>query len=179
VLNSRNQLDSLYAIFRGMIRQEIDQTPGFRELTGRSELPANAEAEKAVLGAMMLDNTVNLAEVDADNFSLDSHRRIWLAMGALMEAGKPVDFITLQEQMGDGVKEIGGVAYLASLTEGLPRLPRVSEYIAIVQEKAKLRRIMQACTEAIKACQEQRQSASEIVGQLGVALKGIKRGNGK
>ncbi len=177
--SSRNQLDSLYAILRGMIRHEIDQTPGFRELTGRSDLPANVDAEKAILGAMMLDNAVNLAEVEEDVFSLDSHRRIWLAMDVLMEAGKPVDIVTLAEQMGEGVKDIGGVAYLASLTEGLPHLPRVSEYIAIVQEKAKLRRIMQACTDAIKACQEQRESAAEIVGHLGVALKGIKKGNGK
>ena len=177
--NSRNHLDSLYAILRGMIRQEIYQTPGFRELTGRSELPANVDAEKAILGAMMLDNTVNLAEVEADCFSLDSHRRIWLAMDSLMQAGKPVDIVTLKEQMGESIKEIGGVAYLASLTEGLPHRPVVSEYVAIVQEKAKLRRIMQACTDAIKACQEQREQSAEIVGQLGIALRGIKKGNGK
>ena len=171
-----NQASNLYAILRGMIRAEIDQTPGFRELTGRSERPANVDAERAILGAMMLDNTVNLAEVEVDNFSVASHRRIWLAMDALMEAGRPVDIVTLQEQMGDGIKEIGGVAYLASLTEGLPRLPRVSEYIAIVREKAKLRRIMGACVEAIKACREQQEPAAEIVRQLGVALKGIRKG---
>ncbi len=171
------QSDSLYAILRGMIRHEIDQTPGFRELTGRSDLPANVDAEKAILGAIMLDNTVNLAKVEADCFSLDSHRRIWTAMYALMEGGKPVDIVTLAEQMGESVKEIGGVAYLASLTEGLPMRPAISEYEAIVQEKAKLRRIMQACTDAIKTCQEQRESAAEIVGQLGVALKGIRKGS--
>ena len=175
--SSRNHLDSLYAILRGMIREEIDHTPGFRELTGRSELPANLDAETAILGAMLLDNTVNLAEVEADNFLLDSHRRIWAAMDALMEAGNPVDLITLQERLGEkGIKEIGGVAYLCSLTEGLPRLPRVGEYIAIVQEKAKLRRVMAACVDAIKSCQEQQKPAAEIVGHLGVALKGIRKG---
>ena len=173
------QLDSFYSILREMIREEIDRTPGFRELTGRSEFPANLEAEKAILGAMMLDNTANLAEVAADNFSLDSHRRIWAAMDALIKAGKPVDLITLQDQMGDAVKEIGGVAYLFSLTEGLPRLPRVSEYVAILQEKYKLRMIMLGCSDAIKACQEQQESSSEIVGKLGISLKGIKKGNSK
>ena len=48
--------DSLYTILRGMIREEIDQTPGFRELTSRSDLPAAIDAEKAILGAIMLDN---------------------------------------------------------------------------------------------------------------------------
>lgn len=168
---------NLYAILRGMIREEIDQTPGFRELAGRSDLPANIHAETTILGAVLLDNTVNLAGVEASNFSLDSHRRIWAAMDALMQVGKPVDIVTLAEAIGeDGVKDIGGVAYLASLTEGLPRRPVVSEYIAIVLEKAKLRRVMAACLEAIKACQEQRESAAEIVGKLGVALKGIRNG---
>ena len=49
--SSRNQLDSLYSIFRSMIREEIDRTPGFRELTLESGLPASIEAEKAILGA--------------------------------------------------------------------------------------------------------------------------------
>ena len=175
--SSHDKLDSLYAILRGMIREEIDQTPGFRELTGRSELPANVEAEKAILGAMLLDNTVNLAELEAECFSLDSHRRIFVAMDGLINAGRSVDIVTLPHQLGESVKAIGGVAYLASLTEGLPRLPRVSEYIAIVQEKAKLRRIMAACVEAIKACQEQREPAADIVGQFGIALKGIRKGS--
>ena len=169
--------DSLQAILRQMIREEIDRTPGFRELTGRSALPANIEAEKTILGAIMLDNQAEVAGIEDDFFSLDSHRRIWNAMVELIQAGKPVDIITLQEQMGESVKEIGGVAYLASLTEGLPRCPVNNEYIAIVQEKAKLRRIMAACLDAIKACQEQRETAGEIVGQLGVALKGIRKGS--
>lgn len=175
--SSRNQIDSLYAIFRDLIRAEIAQTPGFRELTGRSELPANVDAEKAILGAMLLDNLVNVADVEADCFSLESHRHIWTAMDALMKAGKSVDIVTLAEHLGEGVKEIGGVAYLAGLTEGLPRRLAVGEYVAIVMEKAKLRRIMQGCTEAIKACQEQREAAAEIVGQLGVNLKGIRKGS--
>ena len=65
----------------------------------------------------------------------------------------------------------------------LPRSPRdcrgsreCLSTSAIVQEKAKLRRVMAACLEAIKACQEQRESAADVVGKLGVALKGIRGG---
>ncbi len=177
----RSRQDSLYTILRGMIREEIDQTPGFRELTGRSDLPANMQAETTILGAVMLDNAAHAEtkELIPEDFSLESHRRIYLHMSYLIDGRHAVDLVTLAEAFGENIKEIGGVAYLASLTEGLPRRPVISEYIAIVQEKAKLRRIMSACTEAIKACQEQRQTASDIVGQLGVALKGIKKGNGK
>jgi replicative DNA helicase len=167
--------DSLYAVLRGMIREEIDRTPGFRELTSCSELPASIDAEKAILGSIMLDNTVNLAEIEEGDFALDSHRRIFGAMNALMEAGNPVDIVTLKDRMGEHVKEIGGVAYLACLTEGLPRLPRVSVYIAIVKEKANLRRIWEGCEAAIKECKEQSHTSAEIVKQLGVALRGIRR----
>jgi len=172
--------DSLYTILRGMIREEIDRTPGFRELTGRSDLPASVDAEKAILGAVMLDNAAmgELKGLEPDNFSLDSHRRIFVRMAGLLEAFQSVDIVTMGESFGqDAIKEIGGVAYLASLTEGLPMRPAIKEYIAIVKEKAKLRRIMTACTEAIKACQEQRETAAEIVAQLGVALKGIRKGS--
>ena len=178
--SSRNQLDSLYAILRNMIREEINQTPGFRELTLESGFPSAVDAETAILGAVMLDNAAHAEigeKLTSEDFSLDSHRRIFLSMSQLADAKRPVDIVTLKDHMGESVKEIGGVAYLAGLTEGLPRRPRVSEYIAIVQEKAKLRRIMGACSIAIKACQEQRESAADVVAQLGVALKGIRKGS--
>ena len=106
----------------------------------------------------------------------ESHRLIFGKMRELTT----IDGVTLSNAFGEkGLKEIGGSAYLCDLTMGLPRRPRVGEYVVIVQEKAKLRRIMGACLEAIKACQEQHEPAAEIVGQLGVALKGIKKGNGK
>ena len=165
-----------------MIREEINLTPGFRELTSCSKLPANIDAEKTILGAILLDNTAHseaAEKLKEDDFSLESHRRIFQRMSELMDAQKAVDIVTLCEKMGQQeVKEIGGTAYLASLTEGLPRRLRVAEYTAIMQEKAKLRRIIGACTEAIKTCQDQREPASEIVGHLGLALKGIRKTGG-
>ena len=179
--NSRNSLDSLYTIFRAMIRQEIDQTPGFRELTSRSTLPASVDAERTILGAILLDSQslheARGKKLEAGDFSLDSHRRIFARMCTLSEAQHAIDLITVSEEL-DRNKElqaIGGPAYLSSLTEGLPRRLSIGEYIAIVHEKAKLRRIMAACLEAIKACQEQQETAADIVGQLGIALKGIRK----
>lgn len=167
--------DSLYTILRGMIRQEIDQTPGFRELTSHSDLPANEHAERTILGAVLLDNDA-MPDMLAADYCLESHRKIFSKMVELR--GHSIDIVTLAHELGEqGVKEIGGVAYLASLTEGLPRRPVIEEYVKIVQEKAKLRRIMAACMDAIKACQEQRESASDVVGKLGVALKGIRKGS--
>ena len=49
--NSRDKLDSLYVILRGMIREEID------ELSARSDLPSSLRSEVSILGAVLLDNT--------------------------------------------------------------------------------------------------------------------------
>ena len=68
-------------------------------------LPASVDAERAVLGAILLDisNSVypQAAEyLQADDFSLDSHRRIYLRMMELAESGRAIDFVTLTEQLG-------------------------------------------------------------------------------
>ena len=118
-------------------------------------LPANFDAEKTILGAILLDNSAHseaVEKLEPDDFALNSHRRIFLRMGELMDTHRAVDIVTLAEQLRatKEIAEIGGVAYLASLTEGLPRRPAVKEYIRIVKEKAQLRRIL-AIAEHIKA----------------------------
>ena len=142
-------------------------------------LPANTHAERTILGAILLDNADHAeaaATLDSEDFSLDSHRRIFLRMTELMNENHAVDIVTLAEKLAfcKETDSIGGVAYLASLTEGLPRRPRLKEYIAIVKEKAKLRRIMVACSAAYAQAEEQSTTASDIVEHLGIDVRGIK-----
>ena len=87
-------------------------------------LPASVEAERAVLGAILLDNLTYSQAAEhllADDFSLDSHRRIYLRMMELAESSRPIDFVTLTEQLGQHkeIEAVGGVAYVTSLTDGL------------------------------------------------------------
>ena len=98
-------------------------TPDFTLERG---LPANLDAERSILGAILLDNLAfnEAAEkIRAEDFSLDSHRRIYTRMAELIDAGRAVDIVTLSDELArrKEVEAIGGVAYLASLTEGLPR----------------------------------------------------------
>jgi replicative DNA helicase len=148
------------------------------------EFPVNEEAEKTILGAILLDNA-DFAEarksLTAEDFSLDSNRRIFLRMSELMERGISADIVTLANEMArhkeNDVREIqtvGGVAYLASLTEGLPRRPVIGNYIAIVKEKAFLRRIIGVCEQATSKANEQHDTAAQIVKFMGENLKGIK-----
>jgi replicative DNA helicase len=131
-------------------------------------LPASVEAERAILGAVLLDNSAypQAAEfLRAEDFSLDSHRRIYLRMMELAESGRAIDFVTLTEQLGQHkeIEAVGGVAYVTSLTDGLPRVKNIEQYVKIVKDKALLRGLIHAATSAIQKAYEQEAPAEEII----------------
>src|SRR3954454_15255716 len=138
-------------------------------------LPANIDAEKTILGAILLDNAAHSEaseKIDADDFSLDSHRRIFLRISDLMNSQRAVDIVTLAEELARNkeVESVGGVAYLASLTEGLPRRPVIEEYIKIVKDKSLLRRLMMICSQAIARAADQSETALEVLGAAEAGL---------
>ena len=149
-------------------------------------LPANVDAEKTILGAILLDNAAHAEaaeKLQADDFSLDSHQRIFLRMTELRDSQRTVDIVTLAEELAryKEIETVGGVAYLASLTEGLPRRPVIEEYIRIVKDKSLLRRLMSICSAAIARAADQSETALEVLGDaeaklLEVSEKGIARG---
>src|SRR6202453_3596937 len=139
------------------------------DLTLDTGLPANVEAEKTILGAILLDNAAHseaAEKLESDDFSLDSHRRIFLRMSELMDSQRAVDIVTLSHELSryKEVESVGGVAYLASLTEGLPRKPVIEEYIRIVKDKSLLRKLMGICSLAIARAADQGESALEVLG---------------
>ncbi len=138
------------------------------DLTLETGLPANVDAEKTILGAILLDNAAHAEaaeHVKPDDFSLDSHRRIFLRMGELIDTGRTVDIVTLSHELSryKEVEAVGGVAYLASLTEGLPRRPVIEDYIRIVKDKSLLRRLMGICSAAIAKAADQSQEAISVL----------------
>ena len=138
------------------------------DLTLETGLPANTDAEKTILGAILLDNAAHseAAEVlKPDDFALDSHRRIYLRMSELIDTGRAADIVTLSNELAryKEVESVGGVAYLASLTEGLPRRPVIEDYIRIVKDKALLRRLMGICSAAIAKAADQSQEAISVL----------------
>jgi replicative DNA helicase len=112
-------------------------------------LPNNLEAERSVLGAVLLDNNALNAAIEnlrADDFFLDQHRRVFTQMIALSESQQAIDLITLTEELhrhGD-LEAAGGAPYLASLADGLPRVSNIEHYARIVKEKALLRNLIHA-----------------------------------
>jgi len=149
-------------------------------------LPSNVDAEKTILGAVLLDNAAHAEaseKLESDDFSLDSHRRIFLRMSELMDAQRAVDIVTLANELArfKEIESVGGVAYLASLTEGLPRRPVIEEYIRIVKDKSLLRKLMGICSMAIARAADQGETALEVLGAaesqlMEVTEKGITHG---
>ena len=145
------------------------------DLTLEAGLPANVAAERTILGAILLDNAAHAEAAEAiepDDFSLDSHRRIFLRMSELADAGSTIDIVTLSNALSrfKEAEAVGGVAYLASLTEGLPRRPVIEDYIRIVKDKAQLRRLMGICSAAIAKAADQSQDAIGILDETGAQL---------
>ena len=149
-------------------------------------LPASVEAERSILGAILLDNhSYNEAaeRLRAEDFSLDSHRRIYSRMAELIDAHRAVDIVTLWEELArrkEG-EAVGGVAYLASLTEGLPRRPSIEEYVRIVKDKSLGRQLIGICSTAITRAADQSEEALAVLdaaesGLLEVSERGIIRG---
>jgi replicative DNA helicase len=138
------------------------------DLTLDAGLPANIDAEKTILGAILLDNAAHAEaaeKLEADDFSLDSHRRIFLRMTELIDAQRAVDIVTLANELArfKEVESVGGVAYLASLTEGLPRRPVIEDYIRIVKDKSLLRKLMLICSSAIARAADQSEDAIGVL----------------
>ncbi|MFZ0340676.1 MAG: DnaB-like helicase C-terminal domain-containing protein, partial [Terracidiphilus sp.] len=149
-------------------------------------LPANIDAERTILGAILLDNAAHAEAAEAlkpDDFSLDSHRRIFLRMSELIDTTRAVDIVTLSNELSryKEVEAVGGVAYLASLTEGLPRRPVIEDYIRIVKDKSLLRRLMGICSAAIAKAADQSQDAIGVLDEtesqlLEVSQHGLTQG---
>ncbi|MBM3778495.1 MAG: replicative DNA helicase [Acidimicrobiia bacterium] len=126
-------------------------------------LPHNLDAERSVLGAILVDNQAfNLAAqiLDSTDFFRDAHRRVFDSMVALSERRDAIDFVTLKEELrrAGALDDIGGPSYITSLADGVPRATNVEYYARIVKEKATLRGLIYAAntilTNAYEADQE-------------------------
>jgi replicative DNA helicase len=131
-------------------------------------LPANIEAERSILGAILLDNLAynQAAEhLKPEDFLLDSHRRIYSRMIDLSEASHSIDLITLCEELSrkSELETIGGAAYVSGLLDGVPDRPSIENYIKIVRDKSLLRSLIHTATAAIARASEQGDSAEEIL----------------
>ena len=124
-------------------------------------VPHNLEAERALLGSILLDNdSLNsaLEILGKEDFYSDAHRVAFESMVALSEKNRTIDLVTLSEELSRGglLEKSGGAGYLAALTDGVPigTMAAVGEYCRIVKEKSTVRRLINASNTVIARCLE-------------------------
>ncbi len=138
------------------------------DLTFERGLPANVDAERFVLGSILLNQDTYFqvaGAVEPEDFSLEKHRRIFGRMKDLYDRGEKIDRVTLaNELMKQGqLESVDGFSYLISLDEGLPALSNLDSYIRIVKDKATLRKLIFSAQKVIDRCLIGEEEPDEIL----------------
>ena len=138
------------------------------DLTLDRGLPQSIEAERSILGAILLENGLLNQAVELlkpDDFYLAHHRLIFEQMLSLSEKSRPIDFLTLTEELGNAaqLETVGGRSFISSLIDGVPKLSNLDYYARIVREKATLRRLIKRGHEIINSCYEQQEEVDQIL----------------
>jgi replicative DNA helicase len=127
----------------------MSSTPAaIQKLALEKGLPSNVDAERLVLGSILLDDSsfIEVAgQMKLEDFCLEKHRRIFRRMLDLNERGERIDRITIANELlrYNELESVDGLSYLVSLDDGLPRLPNLTGYVKIIRDKAILRRIVE------------------------------------
>jgi replicative DNA helicase len=143
-------------------------------------MPAATEAEKWLLGSIILAGYL-LPEAQAlrvQDFAVEADRRIFAALRALDDLGRPIDDLTVYQHLSDRgeLESVGGASAIAALTSGLPHLANIGEYVRIVRDKADARRIVEIANAAATAAIDG-QPPADVVRTLEARLDALKVGD--
>jgi len=142
--------------------------------------PQNLEAEQCVLGSILLQQGVLVKAVELltpDDFYRESHKNIFSSMLALFDKNEPQDLITVTNHLKNLGKldEVGGPAYLATLTDVVPLASNIAYYAKIVREKSILRRLIQTSTEIASRCYEEQDDINSLLDETEQTIFEISR----
>ena len=137
--------------------------------------PNHPESERSVLGAMLRSREAALLAIEnlvADDFYDPANREIYAAMHTMAAASKPIDLVTLDEELTrrGKLEAVGGAAYLVEISRSVPSSANIQAYIRIVDEKSTLRRLIAA---AEKILQDSYSGSEELQDILQTAEKAI------
>lgn len=137
--------------------------------------PHSAEAEKTVLGAILLNNknlNVVLSILTIEDFYKEGNRKILERISRLVDKGHPVDLLSLSEELkrAGELDEVGGASYLSSLMDGVPKSLNVEYYAQIIKEKSLLRRLILSSAKIISSSYEQREDADQLLDEAQASI---------
>lgn len=149
---------------------------------------ANVEAERTVLGCVLLDSNClyrALPHLQPQDFSLDSHRRIYHAIAELAETGKPVDDLTLTNVLIERgqLESVGGVGYLGALSDNVTsevaRTTHIEHYVETILDKSRRRRTLASANALAAATEDPSVSTDECLQQIQESLLEIEASSGR
>ncbi|MBA3570553.1 MAG: replicative DNA helicase, partial [Pyrinomonadaceae bacterium] len=131
-----------------------------REQSLERALPNSAEAERAILGGVVLDNGLISQAIELlrpEDFYVPSHRRIFMAMIGLFERGAEIDPILIDEELKkeNALESVGGISFITNLTYGLPHSTNIAHYAKVVRGKSMLRQLIKASNKITQEALEQ------------------------
>jgi replicative DNA helicase len=134
-------------------------------------LPHDGLAERALLGAMLIDNKYAnevFSNLNSDDFFKDSHKKIAAVLNKLVNEGKAADTITVADYLEKEkeLKFVGGYEYLNSLLDGIPATVNIEEYINIVKDRSALRRLILTSLGVVKSGVEPKADTKDILTKL-------------
>lgn len=134
-------------------------------------LPSSIQTEITVLGAMILDGIAQndaLAKLRPEDFSLDSHQRIYRVMVEMTERSHKIDYTTVWAalQAKHEIDSIGGPAYLAYLSEGIPRHPKIEDYVRIIKDKSLSRQVMGVLNDGMVRLSDQSEESLMVLNSI-------------
>lgn len=138
-------------------------------------LPSNVEAEKIVLGSILLDNS-HISEaielLKPEDFYSPFHRQIFRAMIELFQIGERIDAILVSEKLKreNLLERLGGLSAIVGLTNGLHHLPSISRYAKIVRDKALVRRLISSCNQIISEALSEEGTTEEVLDKAEQAI---------
>lgn len=143
--------------------------------------PHDLDAEKAVLGAVLIDNDhleIARALISPEQFFRAAHQQLFTAMCRVSDAGQPVDFVTLRAALGD-FEAVGGAVYVSDLVNGVPRATNVAAYARTVHNLASKRRVIKAARKMEARAHDIDATADALIDEAESELMGISASGGE
>lgn len=142
------------------------------------EWPQNIEAEKSVIGALLIENSCYdqiSRQLDSAAFYREAHRKIYAAAVHLLEVAQTLDLISLKEELDrrGELEDVGGPAYVASLVDGVPRSTNVRYYAQIVREKAAQRALMRIGGKLVDAAANGQKESRDVIREYSGHLESL------
>jgi len=148
--------------------------------------PQNLQAEQSVLGSMLIDKSAIVKAIEIlhpDSFYRDAHSNIYRSILELFDRGEPIDLVTVTETLrkNNRLEAVGGSVYVADLINSVPTAANVEYYARIVEEKATLRRLIDAGTQMVSEAFSEPENVDQILDRaektiFDIALKRVREG---